>query len=313
MRKVLIALLLAGAAATPAIAGHDPDHQSNDNHQQAHQEHQQAREERQQSHAERPQFAAPRMQAPQMQMRQQGFNGGAQHVDGQRVDAHQNFGGRFDGNGGARMHGDAGARFEGNSGVAVQDNGVRRFEGNPRVRVEQNQQVYVAPGPHMVTAPREVEMRGRVRGQRVEGGDFRQSDRALPNVMRSRNPLVVSNVPRQGTQPPLRLDGGRHHSVNWSTNWRNDRRYDWRDRRRHHRSQFHLGLFIDPFGWDYQPFSIGYRMWPAYYGNQYWIDPAEYGLPYPPPGAVWVRYWNDAILVDTYTGTVIDEIPNFFW
>ena len=310
MRKFLIAVLLAGAAATPAIAGpHDwSDHQSNDNHQQTHEEHQQAHEEHQQSHAERPQFTAPRMQAPQVQMRQQGFSGGQQHVEGQRFEGRPNFG-----NGGARMNGEAGARFQGNAGVAVQDNGVRHFDGNPRVRMEQSQQVYVAPGPHMVTAPREVEMRERVRGQRVEGGDFRQSDRALPNVMRSRNPLVVSNVPRQGTQPPLRLDGGRHHSVNWSTNWRNDRRYDWRDRRRHHRSLFHLGLFIDPFGWDYQPFSIGYRMWPAYYGNQYWIDPAEYGLPYPPPGAVWVRYWNDAILVDTYTGTVIDEIPNFFW
>ena len=309
MRKVLIALLLAGAAATPAIAGHDPDHQQSDNHesrQQAHEERQQAHEERQQSHAERQQFVAPRMQAPQVQMRQQGFNGGGgQHVDGQRVDAHQNFAGRFNGNGGAR--------FNGNAGAVVEDNGVRRFHGDPRVRVEQDQQVYVAPGPRMVTAPRGFDGRERVRGQRVQGGDFRQSDRAVPNVMRTRNPLVVSNVPRPGTQPPQRFEGGRHHDVHWDTNWRNDRRYDWRDRRRHHRSLFHFGIFIDPFGWDYQPFSIGYRMWPAYYGNQYWIDPGEYGLPYPPPGAVWIRYWNDAILVDTYSGTVIDVIPGFFW
>ncbi|HEX5237945.1 MAG TPA: RcnB family protein [Sphingomicrobium sp.] len=296
MRKFLIAVLLAGAAATPAIAGHDPDHQSNDNRQQAHEEHQQARQERQQERAERPQFTAPRMQAPQAQMRQQGFNGGGQqHVEGQRFEGRPNFAG----NGGAHMNADA--------GVAVQDNGVRRFEGNPRVRAEQQQQVYAAPGPRMVTAPRD-----RARGQRVQGGDFRQSDRALPGVMRSRNPLVVSNVPRPGTEPPLRVDG-RHHQVNWNTDWRNDRRYDWRDRRRHHRSLFHFGIFIDPFGWDYQPFSIGYRMWPEYYGNQYWIDPGIYGLPYPPPGAVWIRYWNDAILVDTYSGTVIDVIPGFFW
>jgi Ni/Co efflux regulator RcnB len=305
MRKFLIALLLAGAAATPAIAGpHDPDHQqSNDNHQS----HQQAHEEHQQSHAERPQFTAPHMQAPQGQMHQQGFNPAAgQHVEGQRVDAHQNVGGR-DGNRGGRMGADAGARFQGNAGAAIEDNGVRRFEGDPRGRVEQQQQVYVAPGPRMVIAPRD-----RVRGQRAGNGDFRQSDRAFPNGMRGRNPLIVSNVPRPGTQPPLRVDG-RHHQVNWNTNWRNDHRYDWRDRRRHHRSLFHFGIFIDPFGWDYQPFSIGYRMWPAYYGNQYWIDPGVYGLPYPPPGAVWVRYWNDAVLVDTYTGTVIDVIPGFFW
>ena len=26
-----------------------------------------------------------------------------------------------------------------------------------------------------------------------------------------------------------------------------------------------------------------------------------YELPYPPPGTQWVRYWNDALLVDMYT------------
>ena len=307
MRKFLLAMLLAGAAATPAIAGPNDwsDHQqSNDNRQQAHEERQQAREERQQERAERPQFTAPRMQAPQqMQMRQQGFNGGGQqHVDGQRFEARPEMGGRFQGNGVARMNGEAEARFEGNRGA--------QFEAERGQRFERNQGGYVAPGPRMVTAPEGL--RDGDRGQHFGGRDFRQSDRALPGVMRTRNPLVVSNVPRPGTQPPLSAEG-RHHHVNWNPDWRNDHRYDWRDRRRHHRSLFHLGLFIDPFGWGYQPFSIGYRMWPAYYGNQYWIDPAEYGLPYPPPGAEWVRYWNDAILVDMYSGTVIDVIPNFFW
>jgi len=28
---------------------------------------------------------------------------------------------------------------------------------------------------------------------------------------------------------------------------------------------------------------------------------------------VWVRYWNDALLVDTWTGDVVDAIQNFFW
>jgi Ni/Co efflux regulator RcnB len=299
-------VLLAGAAATPAIAGpHDwSDHQqSNDNRQQAHEERQQVREERQQERAERPQFTA-RVQPPQMQMRAQGFNGGGQqqHVEGQRFEGRPNFAGRFQGNAGVAVQENGERRF---------DNGGRRFNGGPAVRVEENQG-YVAPGPRMVTPPREVGSRDGDRGERFGGRDFRQSDRALPGVMRTRNPLVVSNVPRPGTEPPLTTEG-RHHHVNWNPDWRNDRRYDWRDRRRHHRSLFHFGIFIDPFGWDYQPFSIGYRMWPAYYGNQYWIDPGVYGLPYPPPGAVWIRYWNDAILVDTYTGTVIDVIPGFFW
>jgi Ni/Co efflux regulator RcnB len=131
--------------------------------------------------------------------------------------------------------------------------------------------------------------------------------------MGDRHPMIVSEAPRRGTQPPLRVEGGRDHDMHWNHDWRNDHRYDWRRFRDHHRSRFHLGFYIDPFGWGYQSFGIGYRMWPAYYGNQYWIDAAEYGLPYPPPGAEWIRYYNDALLIDTYTGTVIDVIPGFFW
>ena len=124
---------------------------------------------------------------------------------------------------------------------------------------------------------------------------------------------VVSDVPRPGTQPPVRVDGRHRDRVQWSGSWRNDHRYDWRDRRRHHSSLFHIGIYYDPFGWNYQPYSIGWRMWPNYYRQNYWIDPAMYGLPYPPPGTQWVRYWDDALLVDVYTGEVVDVINNFFW
>jgi Ni/Co efflux regulator RcnB len=116
----------------------------------------------------------------------------------------------------------------------------------------------------------------------------------------------------QGYGQRMRSDG-HHDRANWDRNWRNNNRYDWRNYRERHRSAFHLGLYVDPFGWGYQSFNIGYRMYPAYYGNQYWIDPAMYDLPYPPPGAAWIRYWNDAVLVDTYSGTVLDVIPGFFW
>ena len=298
MRKFAIALLLAGVAtATPAIAGphdwndrhqsRDDDSSSHQDRQSSHEEHSQARSESRSDRSDyRPQFSGNNHPQPQVEIRQQqNFTaGGGDHDNGRRVRG--DFAGSFNGHdNGRRDHGDSA-----NSNGAV---------------------TYVAPGPRVVTAPRGD---GReVRQQGFRERDFRQGDRSYPQVMRDRHPLIVSNTPRPGTQPPLRVESGRHHDVRWSTNWRNDRRYDWRERRRHHHSLFHLGLFIDPFGWDYQPFSIGYRMWPAYYGNQYWIDPSLYGLPYPPPGCVWIRYWNDAILVDTYSGTTLDVIPNFFW
>lgn len=275
MRKILISLLLAGAAATPALAGPHNwyNQQTQDERQQARSDRQQAREERQQARQDaradradnRANVNARQFNGPGPQYERPQFNGSGAPQQ------------RFDARGG---------------GYYGQGNGPGYYQQQREQRVQDMQQRF---------------------DQRQANRDLRQSNRPVPNVMRDRNPRVVSDVPRPGTQPPLRADSYRHDNVHWNTNWRNDRRYDWRDYRDHHRSRFHLSFYYDPFGWGYQPFYIGYRMWPAYYGNQYWIDPAMFGLPYPPPGAQWVRYWNDAVLVDMYTGTVIDVIPGFFW
>ena len=134
------------------------------------------------------------------------------------------------------------------------------------------------------------------------------------NVMRSPNPLIVSDSPREGTQPRLRGDSRRRVATNWTQNWRRDGRYDWRSYRDRHRSTFRIGIYYDPFGWNYQPYQIGWRLWPSYYSSRYWInDPWQYRLPYAPPGTVWIRYWDDAVLVDRWTGEVVDVIHNFFW
>lgn len=124
---------------------------------------------------------------------------------------------------------------------------------------------------------------------------------------------IVSPVARPGTEPPLRTEPRPTPKPQWNTNWRGDRHYDWRNWRHHHRSWFHLGFYIDPFGWGYFPYEIGWRLWPAYYGSSYWIDHAYYDLPPAPPGTQWVRYYNDAVLVDVWTGEVIDVIHDFFW
>ena len=297
MRKFAIALLLAGVAtATPAVAGpHDWNdrHQSKDDssshqdRQSSHEEHSQARPESHNDRSDnRPQFSGNNHPQPQVEVRQQqSFTAGAgDHDNGRRVQG--DFAGSFNGHdNGRRDHGDS-----------AKSNGAVR---------------YVGPGPRVVMAPRADG--GEVRQQGVRERDFRQGDRSYPQVMRDRHPLVVSNTPRPGTQPPLRVESGRHRDVRWSTHWRNDHRYDWRERRRHNRSLFHLSLYVDPFGWGYQPYSIGYDLYPGYYQQNYWIDPGMYGLPYPPPGTQWVRYYNDALLIDMYSGQIVDAIQNFFW
>ena len=100
----------------------------------------------------------------------------------------------------------------------------------------------------------------------------------------------------------------------WTDNWRHDRRYDWRRWRDSHRSLFRLGGYYDPFGWSYRRWSLGSFLFPSYYGSRYWLnDPWHYRLP-PAYGPYrWVRYWDDAIMVNIYTGEVVDVIHNFFW
>lgn len=105
---------------------------------------------------------------------------------------------------------------------------------------------------------------------------------------------------------------GRHRD--WTRDWRHDRRYDWRRWRDRNRTRFHLGFYFDPFGWNYRRYSIGSYMYPSYYSSRYWLsDPFSYRLP-PAWGPYrWVRYHNDALLIDTWTGEVVDVIYNFFW
>ena len=127
---------------------------------------------------------------------------------------------------------------------------------------------------------------------------------------------AVSRVPMEGTQPPARSGARTLHKAmqRWSDSWRSDRRYDWRNHRRRYSWLYNFGFYNDPFGWGYRPFSIGWRMWPSYYSRSYWLnDPWQYRLPYAPPGYRWIRYYDDAILVDTWDGQVVDVIRNFFW
>ena len=182
----------------------------------------------------------------------------------------------------------------GGEGSGQQPDSVRNWRSGER---ERNR------GPRVVT-PTQVDVTP----------TLRQPNHDAPSVFRHRVP-VVSDAPREGTQPRLRTDRRRGDAVTWNTTrWRSDHRYNWQDWRRHNRSLFHLSIYYDPFGWNYRPYQIGWRLWPSYYSSRYWInDPYEYRLPYAPPGYRWIRYYDDALLVDTWNGQVVDVIYNFFW
>lgn len=169
-----------------------------------------------------------------------------------------------------------------------------------------------------------VEQRQQARDNMVQQREQMRMDRQQRNVdARDRfvsrpeqpgrfTPPVNARPDRPAPPPPTASNNIR--APEWSTKWRNSGRYDWQNYRRHHRSIFHLGIYYDPFGWGYQRWGIGWRLWPSYYDSSYWLsDPGYYALPYAPWPYKWVRYYDDALLVDVYTGQVVDVIYDFFW
>jgi Ni/Co efflux regulator RcnB len=100
----------------------------------------------------------------------------------------------------------------------------------------------------------------------------------------------------------------------WNNNWRNDRRYDWRNYRSSNRDRFRAPRYRAPRGYSYRRWAPGYRLQPFFYARNYWIvDPWQYRLPPAYGPYQWVRYYDDVLLVDITTGTVVDVIPDFFW
>ncbi|HLL30631.1 MAG TPA: RcnB family protein [Allosphingosinicella sp.] len=101
----------------------------------------------------------------------------------------------------------------------------------------------------------------------------------------------------------------------WNHGWRNDRRYDWQRYRYSNRDLYRSGRYYSPYrNHRYNRLSIGIFLGRPFYSNNYWLnDPWQYRLPMAPYGTQWVRYYNDVVLVDVYTGEVIDVIYDFFW
>ncbi|MFV0622388.1 RcnB family protein [Sphingomonas sp. ac-8] len=102
----------------------------------------------------------------------------------------------------------------------------------------------------------------------------------------------------------------------WSRSWRNDRRYDWNGYRQANRTVYRLPRYYPPSGYHYgyRRFSVGLTLGSMLYGSGYWInDPYSYRLP-PADGPYrWIRYYNDALLVDLDSGEVVDVVYDLFW
>lgn len=98
---------------------------------------------------------------------------------------------------------------------------------------------------------------------------------------------------------------------------REDRRElndDWRAYRNSHRQVFQRGYYSAPRGMRYRPITVGYTFQPAFYSSRYQLTNYNaYRLPNPGYNHRWVRYGNDAVLVDIRSGRALRVISGFFW
>lgn len=116
-----------------------------------------------------------------------------------------------------------------------------------------------------------------------------------------------------------RRDNWRNHGAHdyrrWNNDWRRDNRYNWSHYRSVNRGIYRLPRYYAPYrGYNYNRLSVGIFLNSGFYGRNYWInDPWSYRLPQVYGGYRWVRYYDDVLLVDTYSGEVVDVIYDFFW
>jgi len=70
--------------------------------------------------------------------------------------------------------------------------------------------------------------------------------------------------------------------------------------------RFHVGAYRRPPGWYPHRWAFGEYLPAPFWARDYWLmDYMDYALPPPPPYAVWVRYGDDALLIDQDTGEII--------
>lgn len=111
-------------------------------------------------------------------------------------------------------------------------------------------------------------------------------------------------------------DRGDHYQANrWDSRWRSNPRYDWSGYRRGHPQAYRIGTYYAPYrGYGYRRLGIGFVLNSLFFADRYWInDPWDYRLPEVYGPYRWVRYYDDALLVDIYSGRVVDVIYGLFW
>jgi Ni/Co efflux regulator RcnB len=78
--------------------------------------------------------------------------------------------------------------------------------------------------------------------------------------------------------------------------------------------RFHWNTYNRPSGWYYRRWGYGQIFPSIFWGRNYWIDDYwMFDLLIPPYGYVWVRYGDDALLINRRTGMVLQVRYGVFY
>jgi Ni/Co efflux regulator RcnB len=78
--------------------------------------------------------------------------------------------------------------------------------------------------------------------------------------------------------------------------------------------RYRVDPYRRPYGFFVRSWAFGDFLPRGWYGPGYWIDDFyDYDLPWPPPGYHWVRVGPDVLLVDDYTGRIVQVVRDLFW
>lgn len=174
--------------------------------------------------------------------------------------------------------------------------------------------------PRAPDAPRAAEPPRAVEAPRTDRGRVPGDSVGRPGPWTGGGP--VRDDTRWGDGHGDRHDGDHHdgdrHDWNRHDNDRHDDRRHW-ERGRYpdvyfssHR--YHYRSWRPPIGYYVRLWSFGDFLPRDWYGQEYFLTDAwNFDLPLAPPGYDWVRLGDDALLVDRYTGRVVQVVRAVFW
>ncbi|MBS0279725.1 MAG: RcnB family protein [Proteobacteria bacterium] len=164
---------------------------------------------------------------------------------------------------------------------------------------------------HDAPSPQADTMRGINRA--MNGNPGRPDAERRDNSIGQRDNRRDNNRPDFNRPGPDRRDVRRPDFRPDFNDRRGDReRRDFRDYRNYHQNfrashHFRAPPYRRPPGYFVRRWSWGQTLPAAFWTRDYWLtDFYAYDLPPPPYGAIWVRVGDDALLIDQYTGEIIE-------